>query len=121
MNNNTRLLVNREEDEDMLDNPVACSQFTADEQKGYASILLCPGSIVSLSRLVVKGKFKRVKVGNSTGAAAAGKHLFNVISKKGLAQIVQFKVRRNNTWVSWAICFSFSYIVRMNILKLYIT
>ena len=55
---------------------------------------------MSLSRLVIKGKFKKIAVGNVTGGVSAGKHLFKIIAGKSLGQIVQFKVRRNNSYVS---------------------
>ncbi|CAB4000292.1 Hypothetical predicted protein [Paramuricea clavata] len=100
MNNNSKLLFNQEDEEDEVipSTPIA-THFTHDEQRGFASILLVSGPIVSLSRLVIKGKFKKITVGNVTGGVSAGKHLLKIIAGKSLGQIVQFKVRRNNSYV----------------------
>ena len=104
MNNNSKIMNSEDENgegEPTIDASLI-TEFSVEEQRGFTSILLAPGSLVSLSRLVQKGKFKKIKVGNSVGGAAAGKHLFKSISKKNLGQIVRFRVRRNNSYVSYS-------------------
>ena len=99
--NNTKLVLKKDEDEEeMVESTNVRMQFTVEEQKAYSSILLVPGSVVSLSRLVVKGKFKNINIGNATGRATAGKHLFNMLAKKKLGQIIQFHVHKNSSYVS---------------------
>ena len=90
MNNNDTLFSNNEEELGGMDVPIA-PQCTPEERKGYACILLCPGNIVSLSLLVVKGKFKRIKIAGKTGGAAAGKHLLDMTARKGLGRLVQIR------------------------------
>lgn len=84
MNNNSKLLFNQEdeEDDDVIPSTPITSHFTQDEQRGFASILLVPGPIVSLSRLVIKGKVKKIAVGNVTGGVSAGKHLFKILLER---------------------------------------
>jgi hypothetical protein len=91
MNNNSKLLFNREdeEDEEVIPSTPIASHFTHDKQRGIAYILLVPGPIVSLSQLVIKGKFKKITVGNVTDGASSGKHLFKIIAGKSLVQRVQ--------------------------------
>ena len=59
--------------------PTPVRPQTEPNQRVYKSILLNSGSIVSLSLLISKGKFKRVKLGTETGGAA-GKLMFEVLS-----------------------------------------
>ena len=96
MNNNSKVIKSEDENgHELTIDASLITEFTVEEQRGFASILLVPGQLVSLSRLVLKGKFKKIKVGNSVGGAAAGKYLFDTISKKNLGQVVRF--RRNNS------------------------
>ena len=100
MNNNSTLDENTDANMPIEDESMMVTEFSPDVEKGYASILLCSGPIASLSRLVLKGKFKKIKIGGESGAAAVGKHLFKNISEKGLGQLVYFRVRKNSTNVN---------------------
>ena len=66
MNNNSKLFSNNEEELGELDIPIA-PQCIPEERKEYTCILLCSGNIVLLYLLVVKGKFKRIKIAGKTG------------------------------------------------------
>ncbi len=66
--------------------------------RGYKAILLSPGTVVSLSRILSKSKLRAVKINNETGASA-GKLLLESIKNKGIGRVVRFK-RRNNIVVS---------------------
>lgn len=68
------------------------------EIRGYRAILLSPGRLVSLSRILAKAKLRGVKINNETGANA-GKLLFRSISQNGIGRVLRFK-RRNNIFVS---------------------
>ena len=63
--------------------------------RGYKAILLSPGTVVSLSRILSKSKLRAV---TKTGASA-GKLLLESIKNKGIGRVVRFK-RRNNIVVS---------------------
>ena len=103
MNNNSKVINSEDENGHALTIDASLiTEFTVEEQRGFASILLVLRQLVSLSRLVLKGKFRRIKVGNSVGGAAAGKYLFDTISKKNLGQVVRFRVHRNNSYVSYS-------------------
>ena len=68
-------------------------------QRFYQLILLAPGPIVSLSVLIPQGKFKKLKIGDESGASAA-KTLMECLSKQGLGQLIQYR-GANNTNVSY--------------------
>ena len=103
MNGNYKMIncgeENTEEGEAMVVDASLITEFNTQEQRGFSSILLSPGSLVSLSRLVNRGKFKNIKVGGSVGGASAGKHLFELIEKKALGEVVKFRVPRNSSHV----------------------
>ena len=69
------------------------------ERRGCKVILLSPGPLVSLSRLLSKSKLRGIKVKDESGAAA-GKLLLRKLSNLGLGRILSFRVRRNNSVVS---------------------
>lgn len=73
--------------------------------RGYKAILLTPGTIVSLSRLLSKSKLRGVTVGKESGASA-WKLLLEKLSKLGIGRVVTFRVRRNNTVVSNIVCYA---------------
>lgn len=96
MMNNRNLQNEEEADEDMTDAEPTTDTGTL---RGYKAILLTPGTIVSLSRLLSKSKLRGITIRNESGAAA-GKILIEKLSKLGIGRVISFRVRRNYTVVS---------------------
>ena len=71
------------------------SEIDDNERRGCKVILLSPGPLVSLSRLLSKSKLRGIKVKNESGAAA-GKLLLRMLSDLGLGRILSFRVRNNS-------------------------
>jgi hypothetical protein len=81
--------------------------------KHYKTILLTPGQVVSLSLLISKGKFKRIRVDNETGGAAA-RRLTETLTSKGLGQLIHCR-SVNNTKVN--IILHIPLFVRLTIIR----
>ena len=83
---NNRNTSSDEDDNGDLTNPGA--GMNGSEIRGYKAILLTPGPIVSLSRLLSKSKLRGITIKRESGAAA-GKMLIDNLAKRGIGQVCQ--------------------------------
>ena len=79
--------------------PPASAKIDDTVMCGYKAILLSPGWVVSLSRILSKSKLRTVKINNKKWELQPEKNLFDGIKEQGIGCVVRFK-RRNNIVVS---------------------
>lgn len=97
--NHRRIAQDDHEDKHQAERTCIPDEIDENERRGCKVILLSPGPLVSLSRLLSKSKLRGIKVKGESGAAA-GKLLLRKLSNLGLGRILTFRVRRNNSVVS---------------------